>query len=152
MGFDYHEYRTVKISAYSIDMSKDLLDAFKIFADMFIRHGRNPLKMRRLKHSFNDNQYRNFSKLQYFGIIELEDKVHWILTRKGEMFYQGQIPIDSPAGWIGKTIMGDHHPAWKTYRGRRRQILINEFAEKKFKSREEYEEEKRGDTLFSHAS
>jgi len=148
MSFDYHEYRQVKQSAYSITMNETNKNAFLQFASRFIGGGSKGLKKGDI--GLKNAQYSNFQNLRHFGIIEQrEGSNKWFLTEKGLQFYNGEIPIESPAGFIGGKTIERHHPAWDTYKGERSLMYINGFTTNEVKRKKEYQEEKTGDTLFN---
>ena len=150
MSLSYKEHRTIEVKAYSCSMSDELREAFRVFFRICGGTGRKGIEMKELKKHLNDNQYRNFAKLQHFGIIELQGKITWHLTTLGQQFYLGQATVLSPCAWMEGRTLPDEHAAWKTYRGKRRAIGINTPLGAATKTRKEYEREGRGDTLLSH--
>lgn len=155
MSLFYKEHRTIEVHAYSCHLSQEMRDAFQIFYNLYQEEQeKNPpvpqgIRMKDLRSKLTDNQYRNFSKLQYFGIVELERKVYWQLTKLGAEFYLGVTPVTSPCAWMEGKILPETHEAWKTFRGKRKVVYIDTDLKNTFKSRALYEKESRGDTLLS---
>lgn len=146
MSFEYYETVTKKVHAYSVSLSKQYVQALQIFQEVYNRK-RKGVEMKELKSIFSDNQYRNFAKLRHFNVISL-DGIKWHLTPVGEAFLLGQSPIWNVAGWLGKQTLNSTHPAWLTFKGKRNLVYVNDYIEKSFKTREEYQKEKQGNTLL----
>jgi len=91
------------------------------------------------------NQYNNFQKLQYFGLI-IHSENGWVPTLKGEMFIKGEISIKDTVATFGKLILDDRHEAWTTHTGKIRLVHISQL-DQHWKKKEDYKEEKRN-TLF----
>lgn len=143
-GFAYKEHRTIEVKAYSFHMTEKMLDVFKRFAGQYIRDGRRPLAKGEL--GLNPTEYNNFGFLQHFGIIGRVGK-RWALSEKGEMFYTGRIGILSPCGHFDGKTLHESHPAWQTFRGKRKEIRINDRPEEKLQTHDDYAAEAAGDTL-----
>ena len=148
MSFDYHEYRNVRGSAYSLGLTQYMIDAFKKFADQYISGGRRGIKKGNI--GLKNSQYTNFQRLRMFGLIQQYLKgSEWYLTDLGEKFYRGEVSIVSPCGHLWNQQLPDSHPAWQTFKGTRKSYYISDKFPSQFKQRQEYKAEKVGDTLFS---
>jgi len=145
MSFDFHYYKTVKISAYSCSLSPSMRDSFREFARLYLQE-RKPVAKKDIPLSKTD--YTNWQKLRFAGIITQEQKGYWILTPHGEEFYYGRATILSPWGWMEGKILPPEHEAWKTYQGKRHEVRIDDELSKRIKRTPGYQKEKRGDTLL----
>ena len=138
------------VTAYTLPFNKFLLDAFVNFAEQFLID-KKPRKKAEM--NLTNPQYTNWHNLRHFNIILQDEETHgWILTRFGEQFYRGKVPVMIPAAHMGGRTLCSTHPAWLTHDKPRQRIFIWELletAEWKWKQREEYQEEKSQQTLFS---
>lgn len=132
-------------------MSNQMLSAFRIFAQKYLDGGRKGIMKGKLH--FTKTQRDNWQNLRHFGIITQNTRTggrgrEWHLTQLGADFYEGNSTIKSPCGFMAGETLEDEHPAWATFKGKRRRILINEDLSIHIKKREHYQKEKVGDTLF----
>ena len=132
-------------------MNRHALDAFIKFADKFIK---DKTPRRKLEMELSNPQYTNWHNLRHFHIIFQEKgTAKWILTKKGEQFFRGEIKLMVPAAHMGGATLDSTHPAWETHTAERKELFIWELlkvAETAWKQREEFQKEKgyRRQTLF----
>lgn len=97
------------IQSYSHSLNKPLVEALR----QLYEFQKNHLKIANLQRdlALTKNQYNNFQKLQYFGLVEHETK-GWSVTAKGYKFIQGEIAISDKAMTFGGEVVLPPHKAW----------------------------------------
>jgi len=100
------------IQSYSHSLNKPLVEALRQLYDKQADTKGLP-KPLNLQSELNltKNQYNNFQKLQYFGLVE-HLKTGWVITIKGERFIEGQIAISDKAMTFGGEVVLPPHKAW----------------------------------------
>jgi hypothetical protein len=79
-------------------LTPGLVKDLAIFHEAVIRKGRNEIHLQE-DCTFNKNQYNNFQKLRYFGLVAKVDEEgkkrsgKWLITRRGAQFLAGMIDI-----------------------------------------------------------
>jgi hypothetical protein len=96
--------------------------------------------------SLTKNQYNNFQKLQYFGLVFRKED-GWYPTIQAENFLRGSIAVIAPVATFGKEILTPGHEAWNTAAKKPAPIHISQIKNYAWKGREAYQEEKSA-TLF----
>lgn len=139
---NYHEtcnHCGHRITAYTLPMNASMANAFARFAEKYAMLKRG---LKKGEIGITNSQYSNFQNLRHFGIIEQDDRGQaWHLTRLGFLFYEGTMPVMSPAGFINGTTLRDDHGAWGSHAQKRRNVFIGDILPERFKQRSEYREE-----------
>lgn len=91
-----------QITAYSHNINAQLANALEQLVEFFIKTGHGCNLQKDLK--LSKNQYNNFQKLQYFGLVHRNDN-GWIPTSKGVNFINGEATIEVPVATFGKEIL-----------------------------------------------
>ena len=81
------------------------------------------------------NQYNNFQKLQYFGLVERYKK-GWEIRQKGIDFIEGKIAISDKAMTFGGEVVLPPHKAWNGVKIAKKYVY--EIDENSYKKIEEY--------------
>lgn len=92
------------------------------------------------------NQYNNFQKLQYFGLV-IRDQGGWVPTMKGEMFLYGEMPILKRVITFGKEVLSETHELYRKIGSTNQLLFVHEINKEAWKKRVEYQQEKSA-TLF----
>ena len=87
------------------------------------------------------NQYNNFQKLQYFGLVEHTEK-GWNPTEKGIGFIRGKSVVYNKVATYGKEILPNDHVAWKSEKRQPKMIHIGGIKNYVWKPKAEYQLEK----------
>lgn len=87
------------------------------------------------------NQYNNFQKLQYFGVVQRTEK-GWYPTVSGIEFIYGREKIPNRVATIESDVLPDGHPAWNTTEKFPVLMGVTEIDHTSYKQRLEYQEEK----------
>ena len=80
------------------NLSPGLIKDLAIFHEAVLRKGKNEIHLQE-DCNFNKNQYNNFQKLRYFGLVAKVDEEgktrsgKWLLTSRGAQFLAGLIDI-----------------------------------------------------------
>lgn len=80
-------------------LTSGLVKDLSIFHEAVLRKGKNEIHLQD-DCTFNKNQYNNFQKLRYFGLVakvQEEGKTRsgrWLITRRGGEFLRGVTPIN----------------------------------------------------------
>jgi hypothetical protein len=84
---------SLKIWRHSL--SKGLVDTLIDFIKAVKKKGKNSIHLQE-DISLTKNQYNNFQKLHYFGLVAKDDKNpgHWLITRWGGEFLRGERKIE----------------------------------------------------------
>lgn len=136
-----------KVTAYTISINKGMAEAFYRFADYSLRSGNRGINKKEMEERGilkSHSQYTNFHNLQYFGIIEnfASNREVWYLTDKGEAFFYGEISLQNPVAVMANKALPDDHEAWRTHKGKRKEIMIGSILPFEYKRRPEYQREK----------
>ncbi len=97
------------IQSYSHSLNKPLVEALRQLYDFNI--GNNITANLQKNLTLTKNQYNNFQKLQYFGLVE-RMSVGWSITQKGKNFIEGLIAISDKAMTFGGKVVLPPHKAW----------------------------------------
>ncbi len=92
------------IQSYSHRLNKPLVEALRQLYDF----GNTANLQKDLK--LTKNQYNNFQKLQYFGLVERA--IGWGITLKGKEFIEGKKAISDKAMTFGGEVVLPPHKAW----------------------------------------
>ena len=97
------------VSAYTINLSEQMIDAFKIFVKKYLENRCEWYEgLKKWEIWLKNAQYSNFQNLRYFWII-MNNWGKRLLTRKWYDFYSNIHPILNPAWFMaGKTLPDDH--------------------------------------------
>ncbi len=131
-----------RVTAYTLHLSRKLVTAFLAFADARIRLGR-PVAKGEL--DLTPQQYGNFQNLRHFDLIAQADRAGpWEFTPLGLRFLAGEVDIATPAAHMGGRTLEQDDLAWNTHIGARTRKTIRDVMPEDWKTREEYQAEKRG--------
>lgn len=88
-----------KIKIWKHRLTPGLVKTLMKFGNKIKQSGKNDLHIQK-EIVFNSNEYNNFQKLRYFGLIAKVRNSdgghiggHWLLTRNGGAFLRGELPI-----------------------------------------------------------
>lgn len=130
-------------TAYSHNINRQMVGVLRQLVD-FYEENRKPANLQRdLK--LTKNQYNNFQKLQYFGVV-VRTQHGWYPTEIGMDFIYGDRMIYNPVATFGSNILPIGHEAWKTATKQPQQVAVQEIDETSYKRRENYQEEKSNQT------
>jgi len=132
------------VTAYSHNINAQMVQALEQVVDYYMKYSKGCNLQKHLK--LTKNQYNNFQKLQYFGVV-VNTETGWIPTRLGVGFIRGEMAIMNPVATFGKEILGQFHEAWYTADKKPKQTYIHQIKNYEYKGRESYKEERRT-TLF----
>lgn len=130
-----------RITAYTLHLNRKLVVAFLKFVDKRVAL-RRPIAKGEI--GLTNGEYGNFQNLRHFGIVsQFEKGSAWDLTPLGWRFLRGEIDLPTPvAHFKGETLTEDHL-AWATHDGPRRRKYIRDLLPEDWKTRPEYQAEKR---------
>lgn len=77
-------------------LSKGLVDVLVEFIGAVKQKGKNSIHLQNDMPNLTKNQYNNFQKLHYFGLVAKDDKNpgHWVITKWGGEFLRGERKIE----------------------------------------------------------
>lgn len=85
------------------NLTQGLVEAFIVFSRTLKKIGKNEAHLQ-TDVNFSKNQYNNFQKLRYFGLVAKVKKAdgthksgYWLLTRKGLAFLRNELPCNK---WV----------------------------------------------------
>lgn len=133
-----------QITAYSHNINAQLVQALEQLVRFFKEKGRECNLQKNL--NLTKNQYNNFQKLQYFGLVYKGEK-GWLPTNLAVNFMNGTAYIQNPVATYGKEILPIYHEAWSTAEKKPKTLYVHQVKNYDWKGREDYVEEKRN-TLF----
>lgn len=126
-----------KIStAYTINLSESMLDAFRIFAKKYID---NDGWLRKWEIWLRNAQYSNFQNMKHFWII-IQESWLWYLTKIWWDFYNGIGFILNPAGFMDGKTLSDDHEARLTHKPRNK-VTIHDIDKQFQDQKEKYQDE-----------
>jgi hypothetical protein len=132
------------VTAYAHNLNAQMVQALEQVVDHYWKKGTGCNLQKDI--TLTKNQYNNFQKLQYFGLVVNTEK-GWIPTQLGSKFMAGELVILNPVATFGKEILSPLHEAWKTVEKKPNTLHIRQIRNYNWKGREEYKEERR-QTLF----
>lgn len=127
------------VTAYSHNINAQMVQALEQLVNFYDQKKKGCNLQKNL--SLSKNQYNNFQKLQYFGLV-VNTETGWIPTAKAQGFMQGIYPIDNPVATFGKEVMARDHEAWKTAEKKPKLVYIHQIKNYVWKNRPEYKAEK----------
>jgi hypothetical protein len=128
-----------KVTAYSHNLNAPLVQAFEQLVKFYLAKNRGASLQKDL--NLTKNQYNNFQKLQYFGLVANYGN-GWTPTLLGLGFITGDKGIMNPVGTFGKEILSNYHEAWRTTDRKPKLTHISQVKGYTWKGRDEYQEEK----------
>lgn len=131
-------------TAYSHKLNKPLVKALRQLVDFYENKKTDCNLQKNL--DLTKNQYNNFQKLQYFGLVQ-HTKDGWYPTEQATRFIYGEVVIRNTDLTFGKSILDTRHEAWSIKKINYKFVYVYEIDELSYKKREEYQDEKR-QTLF----
>lgn len=134
-----------QITAYSHSLNAPLVQALEQLNNFYFLKKRGCNLQKDL--TLTKNQYNNFQKLQYFGLVARTEN-GWLPTQLGSNFLRGGVAVVNPVATFGKEILESMHEAWKTSKKKPSPVHISQIKNYTWKGREAYKEEKRV-TLFA---
>ena len=132
------------VTAYTHNLNAQMVQALEQVVDYYWKKGIGCNLQKDI--TLTKNQYNNFQKLQYFGLVVNTEK-GWTPTRLGSSFLTGDSAVQNPVATFGKEILDPLHEAWKTVDKRPSPIHVSQIRNYNWKGREAYKDEKRL-TLF----
>lgn len=135
-----------KITAYTHNLSIPLVSALRQLVD----HYERTKKFANLQKDLvlTKNQYNNFQKLQYFGLVHRESS--WrIPTVKWRDFIYWDVKCYNLAATLWKDILGYNDYAWETHSVDPKLVHVKDIDEKMYKQKLDYQIEKWSEWLFS---
>jgi len=93
------------------------------------------------------NQYNNFQKLQYFGLVSRTPK-GWFPTPVGIGFIRGDIRVWDKVATLSNVALDSTHQAWKTATQLPVLVSVYDIDRESWKKKEEYREEKSSQERF----
>ncbi len=82
------------VESYKHRLSKGLVSSLYNFALKVKASGKNTQHLTDV--GLNNNQFTNFQKLKYFGLVEKSEKAgEWTITRKGRLFIAGEVAVEN---------------------------------------------------------
>ena len=134
------------VTAYIHHLNSPLVSALRQLVDFYEKTSIPANLQNNL--SLTKNQYNNFQKLQYFGLVH-RTKDGWYPTPLGNEFITGRIDIPVRVATLGKTILPEHHEVWSEAKVKPAKMFVWEIDEGSYKKRPEYQAEKSmQETLF----
>lgn len=132
------------VTAYTINLSERMVDAFKIFVKKFeeAQTGRSPwdpIGLKKWDIGLDNSQYSNFQNLRYFEII-YQSNWEWFPTSLWMKWYRAEIGILSTAWMMAWQTLLETHEARITHPPRK-MIFINDIQKKYQDHKEKYQEE-----------
>ena len=128
------------VTAYTHRLNKPLVKALRELVDFYDDNKQIAKLQRDLE--LTKNQYNNFQKLQYFGLVKRIEGKGWLPTAKGTNFIYGAEPCMVTVGTFGKDILPLGHEAWETHNKVLETKYVQEVDEFCYKRRAEYKAEK----------
>jgi hypothetical protein len=132
-------------TAYTHNLNKPLISALKQLVEFYQVNYRRANLQKDLM--LTKNQYNNFQKLQYFGLVHREAG-GYVPTSKGTAFIKGTGSTQDIVATLGKNILDQSHPAWSEHSRTPKEVRIYDYFPEAYKQREEYQDEK-SRTLFN---
>lgn len=126
-------------TAYTHNLNKTLVSAL----DQLVTHYYKQYSPVNLQQDLDltKNQYNNFQKLQYFGLVRRTTNGYYP-TSKGISFTAGLTHCQNKVATLGKRILENDHPAWETTNVSPETVMIWDIDERFYKRREDYQKEK----------
>jgi len=128
-----------QLTAYTHNLNKALVNALAQLV-FFYHKERSPANLQQ-DLDLTKNQYNNFQKLQYFGLVR-RTKDGYYPTSKAISFIAGTTPCYNKVATLGKTVFENDHPAWKTTNVDPELVMVWDIDERFYKRRGDYQEEK----------
>lgn len=135
-------------TAYTTTINVSLANALKQLVEFYEIKKQKCNLQKDLRLTYN--QYNNFQKLQYFGLVK-RDSEGWFPTNEGMEFIYGSVCITIPVATIDGEVLPDDHEAWDTHKGERKQVFIFDIDETAYKKRPDYAKERQQANLFERA-
>ncbi len=127
------------ITAYSHHLNKPLVQALKQLV-VWYEDTKKPANLQ-ANLNLSKNQYNNFQKLQYFGLVQRTEK-GWYPTDIGFQFIYGEISVYNKVATFGKDILGYDHEAWKKVKVKPQMVFVEDIDRDSYKTRVDYQNEK----------
>lgn len=135
--------------AYTHRLNRPLVSALAELATFYDKTNR-PCNLQRDLH-LTKNQYNNFQKLQYFGLVR-RTQGGWYPTIIAFDFLSGKGRIPDTSASMSGDALEYAHEAWKTHEKRLRMVSVNDYLETTYKRQKEYQQEHiERESLFSNA-
>ena len=124
---------TAKVYVHKLNQS--MVSALK----QLVKHYEATNKPAKLQDDLNltQNQYNNFQKLQYFGVVTRDSK-GWTPTSLGIWFSYGQALVYDRAATLNGLPLSLDHEYWLTSAKQPRAVSLNNIGEITYKRAEEY--------------
>ncbi len=136
--------------AYTHRLNRPLVSALAELATFYDQNNR-PCNLQRDLH-LTKNQYNNFQKLQYFGLVR-RTIGGWYPTVIAYDFLSGKGRIPDTSASMSGDALEYAHEAWKTHEKRLRMVTVRDYLETEYKRQSEYQQERIGrESLFPNES
>ncbi len=134
-------------TAYAFVLNKSLINALRQLVDFYEKNKR-AAQLKDL--SLTNNQYVNFSHLQYFGLIKPTPE-GWYPSNDGIAFIYGDAPVVMPVVVMEGKVLSYDHEAWLTHDIKPKEHYVQNINAEAYKKRLEYQTEKsQATSLFGH--
>ena len=97
-----------RITPRKENLSKGLLVTLDKFIKAIHRKERNSIHLQTEMPELTKNEYNNFQKLRYHGLVHNRDQKpgYWFLTRKGSQFLKGEVKTVKTVYVLDNRIVG----------------------------------------------
>ena len=135
------------VTAYTHHLNAPLALAFVRLVEHYFE-ARRPVNINQ-EIGLDHAQICNFTKLRYFGLVDLIHGHGWVPSTFGIAFYEGRASVSDPSGSLGNQTLPPDHEAWKTHKNPRRNFFLRDvLSDFVYKKRPEYQAEKSSQTSF----
>lgn len=135
-------------TAFVHHINKPMVNALRQLVDWYERTGKPANLQKNL--DLTKNQYNNFQKLQYFGVVTRTDK-GWFPSSTGIAFIYGNTRIPSHVATVESVVLPQNHPAWDETNKKPISVDVTEIDHTCYKVRVEYQEEKSRQIEIQHS-
>lgn len=126
-------------AAYSHHLNAQMVMALRQIVDFYEKEKR-PCNLQK-DLCLSKNQYNNFQKLQYFGLVA-RTKEGWWPELNGDGFIRGEKMCYDRVATFKKSVLGAESIFWKDVKEKPRLVRVWDIDVSSFKSREAYQQEK----------
>ena len=126
--------------AYTHTLNKPLVSALAQLVEFAEMHGKPANLQKNLE--LTKNQYNNFQKLQYFGLVRRTDS-GWSPTQLGIEFIHGREKVWNRVMTIESEVLDHSHEAWVGSKKYPVLMGVSDFIYGAYKQKVEYQTEKR---------
>lgn len=126
-------------AAYSHHLNAPLVKALRQLVDFYEKNQRFANLQKDLY--LSKNQYNNFQKLQYFGLVD-RTALGWFPTRKGTGFIYGEEKVFDKVATFKKDTLSPESDFWSDKKRKPFLISVGNINLDSWKKREDYQNEK----------